>query len=114
MLMLISCATAEVITDIQLMSQLTDTVRLYGGDCNISALVLNAIKVTKVDMKVYLGNYISLTDDAAYTRQKAAIEDALKTYGADNVLGVTVGNEVRTRAFTACSGVLLLIILSGE
>ena len=113
MLMLISCATAEVITDIQLMSQLTDTVRLYGGDCNISALVLNAIKLTKVDMKVYLGNYISLTDDAAYTRQKAAIEDALKTYGADNVLGVTVGNEVRTRAFTACSGALVLIIFIG-
>ncbi|KAH7102873.1 glycoside hydrolase [Auriculariales sp. MPI-PUGE-AT-0066] len=89
---------SEVITDIQLMSQLTDTVRLYGADCNISALVLNAIKVTKVDMKVYLGNYISPSDTVAYTRQKANIEDALKTYGSDNVIGVTVGNEVMLNA----------------
>ncbi|KAH7099109.1 glycoside hydrolase [Auriculariales sp. MPI-PUGE-AT-0066] len=84
---------AEVITDIQIMSQLTDTVRLYGADCNVTALVLNAIKLTKVDMKVYIANYISPDDKVAYTRQKAIIEDALKTYGVDNIVGLTVGNE---------------------
>jgi glucan 1,3-beta-glucosidase len=29
----------------------------------------------------------------AYTSQVEAVEDALKTYGTDHVLGVTVGNE---------------------
>jgi exo-beta-1,3-glucanase (GH17 family) len=83
---------------VQIMSQLTDTIRLYGADCNITALVLNAIKVTKVDMKVYLANYNVYEDRDAYTRQKAKLEDALKTYGADNIVGVTVGNEVMLRA----------------
>ncbi|KZW02907.1 glycoside hydrolase [Exidia glandulosa HHB12029] len=84
----------DVIEDIQLLSQITNRIRLYGADCNITALVLNAIKVTKVDMQVYLGNYISVSDDSAYQRQKATIIQALKDYGADNVYGITVGNEV--------------------
>jgi len=56
--------------------------------------MLNAIKLTKVDLKVYLGNYIQLANDESYQRQKVAIEDALKKHGTDNVAGVTVGNEV--------------------
>lgn len=68
----------------------------YGADCNITALVLNAIKLTKVDMQVYLGNYIAVSDDSAYQRQKAAIVQALKDYGADNVAGITVGESLFT------------------
>lgn len=33
------------------------------------------------------------SNQTAYDTQLTAIEDALKTYGADHVLGVTVGNE---------------------
>ncbi|KAJ7180355.1 glycoside hydrolase [Mycena crocata] len=84
----------DVITDIQLLSQLTKRIRLYGADCNQSALVLEAIKQTKVDMKVFLGNYPVPTDGGeAYTRQRDLIKGALQTYGADHVAGVTVGNE---------------------
>lgn len=36
----------------QLMSQLTTRLRLYGADCNQSQLVLEAIKRTQVDMQV--------------------------------------------------------------
>ncbi|KAF8321508.1 glycoside hydrolase family 17 protein [Amanita rubescens] len=83
-----------VIKDIQLMSQLTKRVRLYGTDCNQSALVLEAIRQTKVDMQVYLGNYNLPNDnDAAYDRQKAEIQNILQTYGADRISGITVGNE---------------------
>jgi hypothetical protein len=55
---------------------------------------LEAIKQTKVNLNVYLANY-NVPDDggAAYSRQLALILDALKTYGSDHVLGVTVGNE---------------------
>ena len=55
---------------------------------------LEAIKQTKVDMGVYLGIYNVPTDGgAAYVRQRDTIVDALKTYGTDHVLGITVGNE---------------------
>ncbi|KAF7301932.1 Glycoside hydrolase family 17 protein [Mycena indigotica] len=85
---------ADVITDIQLLSQLTTRIRLYGADCNQSALVLEAIKQTKVDMSVYLGIYPIPSDaGAAYVRQRDIIKSALQTYGTDHVLGLTVGNE---------------------
>ncbi|KAJ7639071.1 glycoside hydrolase [Roridomyces roridus] len=84
----------QVITDIQLMSQLTKRIRLYGADCNQSALVLEAIKQTKVDMTVFLANYPIPTDGgAAYVRQRDLIQSALQTYGTDHVGGITVGNE---------------------
>jgi exo-beta-1,3-glucanase (GH17 family) len=84
----------DVIYDIQIMSQLTKRVRLYGSDCNVTALVLEAIKQTKVDMQVYLGNYVLATDNGtAYTRQRDVIKQAIQTYGTDHIAGVTVGNE---------------------
>jgi len=85
---------ATTIQDIQILSQLTKRIRLYVADCNQSAMVLEAIKQTKVDMTVYLGNY-AIPDDngTAYNRQRDLIRDALVTYGADHVAGVTVGNE---------------------
>ncbi|KAF5342436.1 hypothetical protein D9611_001488 [Ephemerocybe angulata] len=84
----------DVIADIQLMSQLTKRIRLYGSDCNQTALVLEAIKRTKVDMQVWLGNYPIPTDNGvAYKRQKDAMQKAIQTYGTDNIGGITVGNE---------------------
>lgn len=44
-------------------------------------------------MKVYVAIYIVVDDDTAYQRQKTALEDAIRTYGVDNIEGVTVGNE---------------------
>ncbi|KAI0312323.1 glycoside hydrolase superfamily [Amylostereum chailletii] len=83
----------DVITDIQLMSQLTTRIRLYGADCNQSALVLDAIDRTKVNMTVWLGNYPDPTNETAYTRQRDEIIAAIKTFGTDHIGGVTVGNE---------------------
>ncbi|KDQ19326.1 glycoside hydrolase family 17 protein [Botryobasidium botryosum FD-172 SS1] len=88
---------ANVTEDIQLLSQLTTRIRIYGADCNQTALVLQAIQDTKVDMQVYLGIYVDNTD-ATYTRQRDAIKQALQTYGADHVAGVTVGNEYMLNA----------------
>jgi len=85
---------AAVIQDIQIMSQLTTRVRLYGADCNQSALVLEAIKQTKVNMTVFLGNYPIATDNGtAYERQRNELKAAIQTYGTDHISGVTVGNE---------------------
>jgi len=82
-----------VIEDMQLISQITTRLRLYGADCNQSALVLDAIQRTKVDLTVWLGNYVLPDDDAGYERQRDEINSALQTFGADHVEGVTVGNE---------------------
>ena len=55
---------------------------------------LEAIRQTKVDMQVYLGNYNLPTDnDAAYNRQKQTIKDVITTYGTSHIAGITVGNE---------------------
>lgn len=95
----------DVIEDIQLISQLTSRIRLYGADCNQSALVLEAIKQTKVDLGVYLGIYNVPTDGgAAYERQRDTIKDAIETYGTDHILGVTVGNEFMLNYLTANGG----------
>ncbi|KAF8813325.1 glycoside hydrolase [Phlegmacium glaucopus] len=85
---------SAVIQDMQIMSQLTKRLRLYGADCNQSALVLEAIKQTKVDLTVWLGNYAIATDNgAAYQRQRDLIKQAILTYGTDHIGGITVGNE---------------------
>jgi len=88
-----SSSLSAVIKDIQILSQLTGRIRLYGADCNQTALVLDAIKQTKVDMQVFVGNYVVEGDPGAYERQRDAIKLALQTYGVDHVAGITVGNE---------------------
>jgi exo-beta-1,3-glucanase (GH17 family) len=93
---------SDVITDIQLLSQLTTRIRLYGADCNQSALVLDAIQQTKVNMTVYLGNYAVPTDNnTAYDRQRDVIKDVLQTFGTNNIGGLTVGNEFMLNYLTA-------------
>lgn len=83
----------DVIQDIQILSQLTKRIRLYGADCNQTALVLEAIKRTKVDMTVWVGNFVSTDDASAYTRQRDILKQAIQDYGVDHIGGVTVGNE---------------------
>ncbi|OSX57601.1 glycoside hydrolase family 17 protein [Postia placenta MAD-698-R-SB12] len=84
---------AAVIEDIQLMSQLTTRIHLYGADCNQSALVLEAVKQTKVNMTIWLANYNVATNSTPYVQQRDYIMDAIKTYGTTNIGGVAVGNE---------------------
>ncbi|KAK7470392.1 hypothetical protein VKT23_001819 [Stygiomarasmius scandens] len=92
----------NVIKDVQLMAQLTSRVRLYGADCNQSALVLEAIQQTKTNISVYLGIYNVPDDDhAAYKRQRDTIKEALQTYGTDHVAGITVGNEFMLNYLTS-------------
>ena len=58
------------------------------------SLQLEAIKQTKVNLSVYLGNYPVATDNGtAYERQRDLIKSAIQTYGSEHIAGVTVGNE---------------------
>ena len=84
----------DTIEDMQLLSQITTRLRLHSSECNQTALVLEAIKRTKTSLKVCPGIYLVDVDEAGYQRQKPALQPALQTYGTDNILGITVGNEV--------------------
>jgi exo-beta-1,3-glucanase (GH17 family) len=81
-----------VIRDMQIVSQMTTRLRLYGANCNMTALVLEAIKQTKVDITIYPAIYID-SNTQAYEDQTNAILDAFQTYGVDHVEGLAVGNE---------------------
>ncbi|ORY31807.1 glycoside hydrolase superfamily [Naematelia encephala] len=83
---------ANVTRDIQLLSQLTTRLRLYGANCNTTALVLQAIQDTKVNMTIWPAIYVD-SNETAYSDQLTAVEAAIKTYGTDHIEGVIVGNE---------------------
>lgn len=91
-----------VLEDVMLMSQLTTRIRLYGTDCNVTDLVLDAIQQTKTDLSVYVGIYIN-DDDTVYARQRDAVQRILQTYDINHVLGVTVGNEFILNNMTAAN-----------
>src|SRR5258708_4720708 len=82
---------SDTIIDMQLLSQITTRIRLYGADCNQTALVLEAIKQTKTNIKVYPAIYLVDKDETGYQRQRTLIQQALQTYGTDHILGITVG-----------------------
>ena len=83
---------ANVTRDIQILSQLTTRLRLYGANCNTTALVLQAIQDTKVDMTVWPAIYID-TNTEANENQLQAVKEAIEDYGTDHVEGIIVGNE---------------------
>lgn len=49
---------ANVTEDLQIISQLTTRIRMYGSACNQSDLVLQAITSAKLNLTVWLGVYI--------------------------------------------------------
>ena len=87
----------NVTMDVAVLSQLTNTIRLYGTDCNQTEMVLHAIsKLALTDMKVWIGVWLdknSTTND----RGLSAMYDVLSKNGADPFAGVIVGNEVLYR-----------------
>ncbi|KOS18783.1 putative glucan endo-1 [Escovopsis weberi] len=84
----------DVTKDIAVLSQLTNTVRLYGTDCNQTEMVLYAIDQLKMEdtMRVWLGVW---QDNNATTnkRQLDQMWSILDSYGQDPFEGVIVANE---------------------
>lgn len=109
----------NITRDIHLLSQLTNKLRLYGANCNQTALVLQAIEDSGVDMSVYVAIYVD-SNETAFEDQVKAVEEALKTYGTDHVLGVRpfiIGDlreadSSRSRSATNTSSVRPIPLLS--
>ena len=84
----------NVTRDIAVLSQLTNTVRLYGTDCNQTEMVLHAVsKLALPDMKIWLGVWL---DGNATTNDRglSSMYDLLAKHGATPFAGVIFGNEV--------------------
>lgn len=86
--------TQQTVDDeLALLVQTTSRVRLYGTDCKVLEYVLNSIERKKLDLKVVVGIWID-KDNTTYTRQMTDFFKVMETYSWNNILGVSVGNEV--------------------
>ncbi|KAG0209466.1 hypothetical protein BGX33_005521 [Mortierella sp. NVP41] len=83
----------SVDSELALLVQTTSRVRLYGTDCKVLEYVLNSIERNKLNLKVMVGIWID-RDNATFTRQSTDFFKLMETYSWDNILGVSVGNEV--------------------
>ncbi|KAI4106354.1 MAG: hypothetical protein LQ339_003091 [Xanthoria mediterranea] len=87
----------NVTRDVAVLSQLTNSIRMYGTDCNQTEMVLHAIdKLGLTDVKVWLGVWLD-KNQTTNARGLATMNDLLKKYGAAPFRGVIVGNEVLYR-----------------
>jgi exo-beta-1,3-glucanase (GH17 family) len=88
----------NVTRDLAVLSQLTNTIRLYGTDCNQTELLLHSIDQLGLNgtIKVWMGVW---QDSNATTnaRQLAQMYDIFNKYGSASFAGVIVGNEVLFR-----------------
>ncbi|KAL8732844.1 MAG: hypothetical protein Q9166_002445 [cf. Caloplaca sp. 2 TL-2023] len=87
----------NITRDVAVLSQLTNSIRLYGTDCNQTEMVLHAIdNLGLTDVKVWLGVWLD-KNQTTNARGLATMSDILKKYGAEPFRGVIVGNEVLYR-----------------
>ncbi|KAJ5182777.1 glucan endo-1-3-beta-glucosidase btgC [Penicillium capsulatum] len=89
----------NVTRDIAVLSQLTNTVRLYGTDCNQTEMTLTAIdRLGLKDMKVWLGVWVD-QNKTTTTRQLDQLYKILDDTKDTSIFkGVIVGNEALFRA----------------
>ena len=87
----------NVTRDLAVLSQLTNTLRLYGTDCNQTEMVLHATERLGLSgFKVWLGVWLD-GNSTTVDRGIDAMHDILSKHGAAPFAGVVVGNEVLFR-----------------
>jgi exo-beta-1,3-glucanase (GH17 family) len=90
----------NVTRDMAILSQLTNTVRVYGTDCNQTQMVLHSInQLGLTDMKLWLGVWITIGNDTTNNRQIETLYNVIDSMNDTSILeGVIVGNEVLYQA----------------
>ncbi|KAK0730132.1 glycoside hydrolase superfamily [Lasiosphaeris hirsuta] len=88
----------NITRDVAVLSRLTNTLKLYGTDCNQTQMVIHSIKQLKLEdtVKVWMGVW---QDNNATTneRQLSQMWDILDEYGDKHFKGVVVANEILFR-----------------
>ncbi|KAI2463896.1 glycoside hydrolase family 17 protein [Annulohypoxylon bovei var. microspora] len=88
----------NVTRDVAVLSQLTNTIRLYGTDCNQTEMTIHALKQLKLenDIKIWLGVWQD-GNDTTNKRQLSRMWNILDEYGAEPFKGLIIGNEILFR-----------------
>ncbi|CAG8138331.1 unnamed protein product [Penicillium nalgiovense] len=89
----------NVTRDMAVLSQLTNTVRLYGTDCNQTEMVLHAIdRLELKDIKLWLGVWIDSNTTSTERQIKQLYKILDDTKDSSIYKGIIVGNEALYRA----------------
>ncbi|CAE7015759.1 Glycoside hydrolase family 17 protein [Pyrenophora teres f. teres] len=88
----------NITRDLAIMSKLTDSVRLYGTDCNQTQMLIHSIDRLEIkdSMKIWLGVWLD-SNDTTTQRQIRQTWQILDDYGCDYFKGIIIGNEVLYR-----------------
>ncbi|KAI0487728.1 glycoside hydrolase superfamily [Xylaria cf. heliscus] len=88
----------NVTRDVAILSQLTNTIRLYGTDCNQTEMTIHAIRQLKMEdeIKIWLGVWQD-DNNVTNTRQLDRMWTILDQYGDTPFKGLIVGNEILFR-----------------
>ncbi|KAI8313373.1 putative glucan endo-1,3-beta-glucosidase [Colletotrichum sp. SAR11_240] len=88
----------NVTRDVAVLSQLTNTIRLYGTDCNQTQMLIHSIKQLKMEdtIKIWMGVWQD-GNDTTNARQLSQMWDILDEYGDKHFEGVIVANEILFR-----------------
>ncbi|KAM0148003.1 hypothetical protein ACHAQE_007128 [Botrytis cinerea] len=88
----------NVTRDVAVLSQLSNTLRLYGTDCNQTEMVLHAIDRLGLNgtVKIWLGVWQD-SNTTTNTRQLEQLYKIFDEHGSASFVGVIVGNEVLYR-----------------
>ncbi|KAI0405495.1 glycoside hydrolase superfamily [Xylaria palmicola] len=88
----------NVTRDVAILSQLTNTLRLYGTDCNQTEMTIHAIRQLKMEdqIKIWLGVWQD-ENNVTNTRQLDRMWHILDEYGDKPFKGLIVGNEILFR-----------------
>lgn len=88
----------NVTRDVAVISQLTNTLRLYGTDCNQTEMTIHAIRQLKLEdtMKIWMGVWQD-GNTTTNERQLSQMWHILDQYGSDPFKGVIVANEILFR-----------------
>jgi exo-beta-1,3-glucanase (GH17 family) len=88
----------NITKDVAILSQLTNTIRLYGTDCNQTEMTLHALDRLGLSdkVKVWLGVWQD-NNKTTNARQLAQMWDILDKYGEKPFKGLIVANEILFR-----------------
>ncbi|KAK8074203.1 endo-beta-1-3-glucanase [Apiospora phragmitis] len=88
----------NVTRDVAVLSQLTNTIRLYGTDCNQTQMTIHALRQLKLDqdIKIWLGVWQD-NNKTTNARQLSQMWDILDEFGDKPFKGLIVANEILFR-----------------